>query len=82
MSLAKAAILSLLAVAQNLAWALPQPRSHHAHVLQRQQQVRDEYDYIIVGGGTAGLTVGDRLTEDGKCRDSFCTKDDVSLANI
>lgn len=24
----------------------------------------DEFDYIIVGGGTAGLTVADRLTED------------------
>ena len=30
------------------------------------RDVDKEYDYVIVGGGTAGLTVADRLTEDGK----------------
>ena len=30
------------------------------------RQVQKEYDYVIIGGGTAGLTVADRLTEDGK----------------
>lgn len=28
--------------------------------------IADEYDYVIIGGGTSGLTVGDRLSEDGK----------------
>ena len=26
----------------------------------------ESYDYVIIGGGTSGLTVADRLTEDGK----------------
>ncbi|KAK0668229.1 putative GMC oxidoreductase [Cercophora samala] len=30
------------------------------------QAINDSYDYVIVGGGTAGLTVGDRLSESGK----------------
>jgi ribulose 1,5-bisphosphate synthetase/thiazole synthase len=35
---------------------------------KRQVDIDDEYDYIIVGGGTSGLTVGDRLTAGGQCQ--------------
>lgn len=29
------------------------------------------YDYVIVGGGTSGLTVANRLTENGKRKSCF-----------
>ncbi|KAK0708019.1 GMC oxidoreductase-domain-containing protein [Lasiosphaeris hirsuta] len=35
----------------------------HSTLLERGDQLRTEYGYIVVGGGTAGLTVADRLTE-------------------
>lgn len=38
-----------------------------ATIIERQDDLLDEYDYIIAGGGTAGLTVADRLTEGGEC---------------
>lgn len=55
----------LIGVAGRLALALP-ASANHARIVQ-QDDIQDEYDYIIVGGGTAGLTVGDRLTESGEC---------------
>lgn len=39
----------------------------HAYAIPRQidsSQLLPSYDYVVVGGGTAGLTVADRLTED------------------
>ncbi len=35
-------------------------------IVERAEELLPEYDYIIVGGGTSGLTVADRLTENGK----------------
>ena len=35
-------------------------------ILSRTADVKSSYDYIVIGGGTSGLTVADRLTEDGK----------------
>lgn len=56
--------LGLFAVSSQLvsAWPLSSPFVN----IKERQEVADEYDYIIVGGGTSGLTVGDRLTADGE----------------
>ncbi|PGG98606.1 hypothetical protein AJ79_08810 [Helicocarpus griseus UAMH5409] len=52
------AALLLLGLILQLAWTSPVPIE--------SRELKEEYDYIIVGGGTNGLTVGDRLTADGK----------------
>jgi hypothetical protein len=62
----KKTLVLLLSAASHLVAAWPQPPVH-ANIHARADEIQDEYDYIIVGGGTAGLTVGDRLTENGKC---------------
>ncbi|KAF2762311.1 alcohol oxidase [Pseudovirgaria hyperparasitica] len=54
----------MLCVAIHLATSYP--HSRYANILKRRSDVQDKYDYVIIGGGTAGLTVGDRLSENGK----------------
>lgn len=57
------ASLLLLALTSPLVSGYPHPSRKYTTLVER---AAEEYDYVIVGGGTAGLTVGDRLTEDGK----------------
>jgi heterodisulfide reductase subunit A-like polyferredoxin len=60
-------ILGGLAIASAPLLASASPaKARYARVVRDASALADEYDYVIVGGGTAGLTVGDRLTEDGK----------------
>lgn len=37
--------------------------SQHAAVKRQSSELLDSYDFVVAGGGTAGLTVADRLSE-------------------
>lgn len=53
----RAIIAGLFALAHNAVSALP--------LLDSNTEVLDTYDYVVVGGGTGGMTLASRLSEDG-----------------
>jgi hypothetical protein len=56
-----------VAAIASIASAVPNSVFHAQH-FTHSEEIAFTYDYVIIGGGTAGLTVADRLTEDGNCR--------------
>lgn len=44
------------------------PVEEIAQVKRDLMGVEKEYDYVVIGGGMAGLTVADRLSEDGSSK--------------
>ena len=47
----------------SLAVAYGSPLAKYAQLIGRDTALRSSYDFVVVGGGTSGLTVANRLTE-------------------
>lgn len=53
--------LSIISLLGSL--ALCRDTTQEPRVVGRNADLLDSYDFVIIGGGTSGLTVADRLTE-------------------
>lgn len=64
MALYSSRMLSLLLMAWQAAMCAALRIADRATIVENAASVKAAYDYVIVGGGTSGLTVAYRLTED------------------
>lgn len=55
-----ATLLALVSGARSIPIVQLAPR---AEVVDSASQLQAEYDYVVIGGGTSGLVVANRLTE-------------------
>lgn len=55
---------ALLLFLLQTAFIATQPLASRATIVDSPLSLKDQYDYIVIGGGTSGLTVANRLTED------------------
>jgi len=60
-------LLSLLAVGLGSSIGL----ADNALLLDDISRMQKEYDYVVVGGGTSGLTLANRLTENPRSKTVF-----------
>ena len=67
MAFSRAQLLLSLALAP-LSYCAPAVPFASRAVIVDGSQLRPEYDYVIIGGGTSGLVVANRLTENPKSR--------------
>lgn len=62
MAFSRAQLLRLLSFETLICFAAAAPFAPRA-VIVNNSQLRTEYDYVIIGGGTSGLVVANRLSE-------------------
>ena len=74
-------LVTVLALTRHACLAYPRaPQA--SKVFLDGRDVDEEYDYIIVGAGTAGLTVANRLTEDGTTTVLVVEYGELSMASF
>ena len=67
MAIPRAQLLLSLALAP-LSYCAPAVPFAPRAIIVDNSQLRPEYDYVVIGGGTSGLVVANRLTENPRGR--------------